>query len=68
MPIALPGLQTVGWFNGKTGKGEDILDSGRGFGRKGTLSFMRERITAHVHFANSCLASIDVDATIGLDN
>ena len=68
MPIALPGLQTIGWFNRKTGNGEGILDTDRGFGRKGTLSFMREWTTAYVHFANFCVGFIDVDATIGLNN
>lgn len=47
MRVALPGLETVGWFNGKTCEGEHSYAAGPGFGGKGPLSFFREWTTAH---------------------
>lgn len=47
MRISLPGLETVGWFNGRQGEGEDGLDGRPGFGGEGFLSFMKEWTTAH---------------------
>jgi carotenoid cleavage dioxygenase-like enzyme len=45
MRVALPGLETVGWYNGK--KGEKSGEDGSGFGGDGLLSFMKEWTTAH---------------------
>ncbi|MCJ1358234.1 MAG: hypothetical protein MMC33_008233 [Icmadophila ericetorum] len=47
MRIALPGLETIGWFNGKKAEGEPNGEEGSGFGGDGVLSFMREWTTAH---------------------
>ncbi|KAL9063516.1 MAG: hypothetical protein Q9161_009429 [Pseudevernia consocians] len=47
MRIALPGLETIGWFNGKASEGEYGRDTNPGFGGKGPFSFMREWTTAH---------------------
>ena len=47
MRIALPGLETVGWFNGKTAEGEKDGEKGTGFGGDGLLGFMKEWTTAH---------------------
>ena len=46
--IALPGLETVGWFNGRASEGEGIKDQGTGFGGTGPFSWLREWATAHV--------------------
>lgn len=48
MHVALPNLETVGWFNGKFSEGDNVLDDSTGFGGTGLLSFMREWTTAHV--------------------
>ena len=48
MRIALPGLETVGWFNGRKAEGEPSGEEGPGFGGDGILSFMKEWTTAHV--------------------
>lgn len=48
MRIALPSLETIGWFNGKKAEGEFSGESGPGFGGGGLLDFMREWTTAHV--------------------
>lgn len=51
MRIQLPGLKTVGWYNGNKAEGEpsspddDVARSG--FGGKGLLSFMKEWTTGH---------------------
>ncbi|KAI9835386.1 MAG: hypothetical protein M1819_002303 [Sarea resinae] len=47
MRVSLPGLETVGWFNGKRAVGEVSGESGPGFGGNGMLSFMKEWTTAH---------------------
>lgn len=47
MRIALPSLETVGWFNGEGCEGEPHADGGPGFGGKGPLNFFREWTTAH---------------------
>ncbi|KAL8813769.1 MAG: hypothetical protein Q9200_000022 [Gallowayella weberi] len=47
MRIALPGLGTVGWFNGDKCEGEPHAVGGSGFGGEGPLSFFREWTTAH---------------------
>ncbi|KAL2043015.1 hypothetical protein N7G274_004073 [Stereocaulon virgatum] len=47
MRFSIPGLETIGWFNGRTSEGEGIADFGTGFGGKGLLSWMREWATAH---------------------
>ena len=48
MRIALPSLDTVGWFNGRRAEGEPDGEGGPGFGGDGMLSFMKEWTTAHV--------------------
>ncbi len=47
MRVSLPGLETVGWFNGKRAEGERGGEDGAGFGGSGLLSFMKEWTTAH---------------------
>ena len=47
MRISLPGLETVGWYNGKTAEGEAGGEEGAGFGGEGMLSFLKEFTTAH---------------------
>ena len=51
MRIELPGLGTIGWFNGLSSGGEGVRDTGPGFGGKGPFNFMREWTTAHVRLA-----------------
>ena len=48
MRIALPGLETIGWYNGKRAEGESASEAGSGFGGDGILRFMKEWTTAHV--------------------
>ena len=48
MRVTLPGLRTVGWFNGRKAEGEPGNDPTPGFGGTGLLSFMKEWATAHV--------------------
>ena len=48
MRIALPGLGTIGWFNGERSEGEPGSEAGSGFGGDGLLGFMKEWTTAHV--------------------
>lgn len=45
--FALPGLETIGWYNGRKAENETSLDTRPGFGGEGPLSFMREWMTAH---------------------
>lgn len=45
--FALPGLETIGWFNGRKADNEPYEDTRSGFGGVGPLSFMREWMTAH---------------------
>ena len=47
MRVALPGLETIGWYNGKKAEGEKDGEEGSGFGGDGILSFMKEWTTAH---------------------
>ncbi|MCJ1313538.1 hypothetical protein MMC25_007217 [Agyrium rufum] len=47
MRVALPSLDTIGWFNGKWAEGEMHTEAGSGFGGDGLLSFMKEWTTAH---------------------
>jgi len=47
MRVALPGLETVGWYNGKRAEGEKGGEEGSGFGGEGIIGFMREWTTAH---------------------
>ena len=61
MRIALPNLDTVGWFNGEASEGETVHATGPGFGGKGPFSFMREWTTAHVRSATSFLEVFDAD-------
>ena len=62
MRIALPGLETIGWFNGKAGEGESVRDTSPGFGGKGPFSFMREWTTAHVRLAIVSKPFVDADS------
>lgn len=48
MRVALPGLETVGWFDGQRSEGEATSPSAPGFGGNGVLGFMRQWTTAHV--------------------
>ena len=45
--FALPGLETIGWFNGRRAQNERGGDQRAGFGGQGPLAFMREWTTAH---------------------
>lgn len=52
--FALPGLETIGWFNGRSAENEPTHRArsprgggGGGFGGDGVLSFMKEWTTAH---------------------
>lgn len=49
MRIELPGLGTVGWYNGKVAEGEGShnQEATPGFGGSGVFSWMREWATAH---------------------
>ncbi|KAL8872577.1 MAG: hypothetical protein Q9174_001811 [Haloplaca sp. 1 TL-2023] len=47
MRIALPRLESVGWFDGKRCEGEPHSARGSSFGGSGPLSFFREWTTAH---------------------
>jgi carotenoid cleavage dioxygenase-like enzyme len=47
MRVLLPGLESVGWYNGKRAENEAGGDSGSGFGGDGLLSFLKEYTTAH---------------------
>ncbi|KAG0650249.1 Carotenoid cleavage dioxygenase [Hyphodiscus hymeniophilus] len=49
MRVSLPGLETVGWFDGSKAEGEPIREdiSTGAFGGHGLLSFMKEWTTAH---------------------
>ena len=50
MRIALPGLETVGWFDGHQAEGEPRKSSeaqSEGFGGDGLIGFMKEWTTAH---------------------
>ncbi|TDZ27036.1 Carotenoid 9,10(9',10')-cleavage dioxygenase 1 [Colletotrichum orbiculare MAFF 240422] len=45
--FALPSLETIGWFNGRTAENEPTSKDGSGFGGDGFMSFMKEWTTAH---------------------
>lgn len=47
--VSLPGLETVGWFDGTKAEGEPTSEAVEGevFGGDGLLSFMKEWTTAH---------------------
>ncbi|KAI3559041.1 retinal pigment epithelial membrane protein [Colletotrichum abscissum] len=45
--FALPSLETIGWFNGRTAENEPRQSTESGFGGRGVVSFMREWTTAH---------------------
>lgn len=47
--VSLPGLETIGWFDGQEAEGEPVTGkiSGHGFGGDGFFSFMDEWTTAH---------------------
>jgi carotenoid cleavage dioxygenase-like enzyme len=47
MRVALSGLETVGWYNGKKAKGEKDGEEGPGLEGNGLLSFVKEWTTAH---------------------
>ena len=48
MRIALPGLETIGWYTGTNCEGEAGIIDEPGFGGEGVLSFFKEWTTAHV--------------------
>lgn len=50
MRISLPGLETVGWFDGVKSEGESEAGTGTGtrFGNDGVFGWMKEWTTAHV--------------------
>ena len=62
MRVAIPSLDTIGWFNGRAGEGEGVNDTSPGFGGKGPFSFMKEWTTAHVRSAIFCLPFVDADS------
>ncbi|KEF57985.1 uncharacterized protein A1O9_05908 [Exophiala aquamarina CBS 119918] len=47
MRVSLPGLETIGWYNGKRAEGEYGGEHGSGFGGDGLTGFMKEWTTAH---------------------
>jgi carotenoid cleavage dioxygenase-like enzyme len=49
MRISLPGLETLGWFDGSKAEGEPVAETTQeeSFGGDGVLSFMKEWTTAH---------------------
>ena len=47
MRVALPGLETVGWYNGHQSENEKPSSDLAGFGGTGALSFWKEWTTAH---------------------
>ncbi|KAI0392757.1 retinal pigment epithelial membrane protein [Xylariaceae sp. FL0594] len=47
MRVQLPGLETVGWFNGRVAEGEPRGDGRAGFGGEGPAGFMKEWTTGH---------------------
>jgi carotenoid cleavage dioxygenase-like enzyme len=49
MRVALPGLETVGWFDGQKTEGEPLTEevSGDKFGGAGLVGWMKEWTTAH---------------------
>ena len=49
MRVSLPGLETVGWFDGRRAEGEPEAEtiSGKAFGGPGVIGFMKEWTTAH---------------------
>jgi carotenoid cleavage dioxygenase-like enzyme len=49
MRVTLPGLESVGWFDGRRAEGEPLVETIEGdrFGGEGLLSFMKEWTTAH---------------------
>lgn len=48
MRISLPGLETVGWFDGAKSEGEIEAGTGTRFGSDGVFGWMKEWTTAHV--------------------
>ena len=48
MRMALPGLETIGWYTGSNCEGELGAVNTSEFGGRGVLSFFREWTTAHV--------------------
>jgi len=47
MRFQLPGLETVGWYNGRTAENEPKGDQRAGFGGEGPAGFMKEWTTGH---------------------
>lgn len=56
--ISLPGLETVGWFNGNKCEGEKGPNVRSGFGGNGFFSFMKEWTTAHVGKTSHAMGSL----------
>lgn len=47
MRFQLPGLETVGWYNGREAENEPCNDGRAGFGGKSLVGFMKEWTTGH---------------------
>ncbi|CAJ2499719.1 Uu.00g025720.m01.CDS01 [Anthostomella pinea] len=47
MRFQLPGLETVGWYNGRKAENEHSDDTRAGFGGEGPIGFMKEWTTGH---------------------
>ncbi|KAJ8129313.1 hypothetical protein O1611_g4316 [Lasiodiplodia mahajangana] len=47
MRFLLPGLETIGWYNGRKAENEPYKDEQAGFGGSGPTGFMREWTTGH---------------------
>ncbi|TGJ85696.1 hypothetical protein E0Z10_g3040 [Xylaria hypoxylon] len=47
MRFQLPGLETVGWYNGRKAENEPYDEEQAGFGGKGPTAFMKEWTTGH---------------------
>ncbi|KAI1452014.1 carotenoid oxygenase [Annulohypoxylon moriforme] len=47
MRFQLPGLETVGWYNGRRAENESSRDNRAGFGGDGRMRFMKEWTTGH---------------------
>ena len=63
MHVALPGLETVGWFNGRNSEGEVYGNASPGYGGKGLFSFFREWTTGHPRVDPKTLEMITFHST-----
>lgn len=58
MRVALPGLETVGWYDGIQNEGESGHEMGPGFGGGGIMNWMKEWSTAHVCMPPKCNSAL----------